>query len=167
MVKTFKDNATGTLHSFPLGSQVTCWDETKQEQQHNLQRLHVPPNQHFPRDRAHIPGRTSQSAPHLQNGRGPEPKRTTQQSYSSPALLVQHCLNGGPVTTVTATASVTVAVHPSLPGATYQGYTQEGFETDTESHCPQASNRTGGEFSSPQRDPLELQDLEGPDTEHQ
>uniref|UniRef100_H2RVP5 Patched 2 n=1 Tax=Takifugu rubripes TaxID=31033 RepID=H2RVP5_TAKRU len=113
-----------------------------------------------------IPGRTSQSAPHLQNSRGSQPKRTNRQSYSSPALLVQHSLNGGPVTTVTATASVTVAVHPTLPGATYQGYTQEGFDTDTESHCAESSKRTR-EMSPPKRDSLELQDLEGTEPERQ
>uniref|UniRef100_H3DCR3 Patched 2 n=1 Tax=Tetraodon nigroviridis TaxID=99883 RepID=H3DCR3_TETNG len=99
--------------SFPK-MKVTHWDESKPEQQHNLQRLQAPPNRHLPRDRAHIPGRTSQSAPHLQNSRGPQPKRTKGKSYSSPALLVQHGLNGGPVTMVTATASVTVSVHPTL-----------------------------------------------------
>uniref|UniRef100_A0A674PAQ2 Patched 2 n=1 Tax=Takifugu rubripes TaxID=31033 RepID=A0A674PAQ2_TAKRU len=128
--------------------------------------LQVPPNPHLPRDRAQIPGRTSQSAPHLQNSRGSQPKRTNRQSYSSPALLVQHSLNGGPVTTVTATASVTVAVHPTLPGATYQGYTQEGFDTDTESHCAESSKRTR-EMSPPKRDSLELQDLEGTEPERQ
>lgn len=79
---------------------------------------------------------------------------------------MQHSLNGGPVTTVTATASVTVAVHPTLPGATYQGYMQEGFDTDAESHCSESSKRTR-EMSSPKRDPLELQDLEATEPEHQ
>lgn len=166
MVKTFKDDAAGRLHRLPLGSQFTCWDGTKQEQLHDLQRLQVPPNPHSPRDRAQVPGRTSQSPPRLQNSRGSEPKRTNRQSYSSPALLVQHSLNGGPVATVTATASVTVAVHPTLPGATYQGYTQEGFDTDTESHCSESSKRTRA-ASSPKRDSLELQDLEGTEPEHQ
>lgn len=166
VVKTFKDDAAGRLHCLPLGSQFTCWDENKQEQLHNLQRLQVLPNPHLTRDRAQIPGRTSQSAPYLQNSRGSQPKRTNRQSYSSPALLVQHSLNGRPVTTVTATASVTVAVHPALPGATYQGYTQEGFDTDTESHCSESSKRTQ-EMSSPKRDSLELQDLEGTEPERQ
>lgn len=161
MVKTFKDEAAGRLHRLPLGSQFTCWDGTKQQQQlHDLQRPQVAPHPHVPRDGAQVPGRTSQSAPRLQNSRGSEPKRTNRQSYSSPALLVQHSLNGGPVTTVTATASVTVAVHPTLPGATYQGYAQEGFDTDTESKRTQAR-------SSPKRDSLELQDLDGAEPEPQ
>lgn len=168
MVKTFKDDAAGRLHRLPLGSQLTCWDEAKQDRRPDPQRPPGPPHPHphLPRDRAQGPGRTSQSAPHLQNSRGSQPKRTTRQSYSSPALLVQHSLNGGPVTTVTATASVTVAVHPTLPGATYQGYTQEGFHTDTEAHCSESSKRTP-ERSSPKTDSLELQDLEGTEPEHQ
>lgn len=172
-MKTFRDNATCGLQNLPLGSQVIHWDESKPEQQHNPQRLQAPPNHHFSRDRAHIPGRTSQSVHHLQNGRGPQPKRTKGKSYSSPAVLVQHSLNGGPVTMVTATASVTVSVHPSLPGATYQGYMQEGFDTDSELDCSEPAKRTCGDqtkqFSSPKKDPLELQDLEGTEiqTKHQ
>uniref|UniRef100_A0AAQ5YDZ5 SSD domain-containing protein n=1 Tax=Amphiprion ocellaris TaxID=80972 RepID=A0AAQ5YDZ5_AMPOC len=73
------------------------------------------------------------------------------------------CSAGGPVTMVTATASVTVAVHPTLPGAAYQGYMHEGFDTDSESDCFEAAKRTCGDktnFSSCKRDSLELQDLE-------
>ena len=78
---------------------------------------------------------------------------------------------GGPVTMVTATASVTVAVHPTLPGAAYQGYMHEGFETDSESDYFEAAKRTRGDktnFSSCKRDSLELQDLEATQsqTEH-
>lgn len=174
MVKTFRDNASCGLQNLPLGSQVTHWDESKPEQQqHNLQRLQAPPIRHLPRDRAHIPGRTSQSAPHLQNSRGPQPKRTKGKSYSSPAVLVQHGLGGGPVTMVTATASVTVSVHPTLPGATYQGYMQEGFDTDSELDFTEPAKWTCDDktkpFSSPKKDPLELQDLEGTEiqTKHQ
>lgn len=88
-------------------------------------------------------------------------------------MLVQHGLSGGPVTMVTATASVTVSVHPTLPGATYQGYMQEGFDTDSELDCSEPAERTCGDktkpFSSPKKDPLELQDLEGTEiqTKHQ
>lgn len=66
---------------------------------------------------------------------------------------------------VTATASVTVAVHPTLPGATYQGYMHEGFDTDSESDF--FGDKTN--FSSHKRDSLELQDLEVTQiqTEHQ
>lgn len=172
-MKTFRDNATCGLQNLPLGSQVTHWEEGKPELHFNLQRVQAPPHCHLPRDRVHIPGRTSQTASHLQNGSGPQPKRTKGKSYSSPSVLVQHGLNGGPVTMVTATASVTVSVHPTLPGATYQGYVQEGFDTDSELDCSETAKRTCGDktkqFSSPKIDPLELQDLEGTEiqTKHQ
>lgn len=162
-MKPFRENATGTCGRIeplnnsshnaqsPLSSQVTCW-----EQQQGLQRPQAQPSQHLPRDRAHFAGRTCQSGPRLQNGRGPQPNRTKGQSYSSSALPTQQGSTGGPVTMVTATASVTVAVHPTLPGATYQGYMHEGFDTDSESDC--FGDKTN--FSSHKRDSLELQDLE-------
>lgn len=181
MVKPFRENATGTggrieplnesSHNVPLGSQVTCWDGNKREQQQQgFQR----PGQHLPSDRGHIPGRTYQSGPRLQNSRGPQPNRTKGSSYSnnSSAMPMQQSAAGGPVTMVTATASVTVAVHPTLPGAAYQGYMHEGFDTDSESDCFEAAKRTCGDktnFSSCKRDSLELQDLEATQsqTEHQ
>ncbi|XP_054616688.1 protein patched homolog 1 [Dunckerocampus dactyliophorus] len=165
VVRPLTDSTTGariepsseSLHnaSSPLSSQqVTCWDGPKQ------------PGQHLPGDRAHLPGRTSQSGPRLQSGsRGPQPNRTKGPTGFSSS-------SGGPVTMVTATASVTVAVHPTLPGAAYQGYMHEGFETDTESDCFEATKRTCGDkrnFSSYKRDSLELQDVESPQdhTTHQ
>lgn len=172
MVKPFRENTTGgrieplneSSHNAqsPLGSQVTCWDGNKQ--QPGLQR-------NLPGDRAHFPGRTSQSGPRLQNGRGPQPNRTKGPSYSN-SSSAQQGSTGGPVTMVTATASVTVAVHPTLPGAAYQGYMHEGFDTDSESDCFEATKRTCGDktnFSSCKRDSLELQDLEATQsqTEHQ
>uniref|UniRef100_A0A672IXN1 Patched 2 n=1 Tax=Salarias fasciatus TaxID=181472 RepID=A0A672IXN1_SALFA len=95
----------------------------------------------------------------------PQPNRTKGPSYghSSSAAPAQPGASGGPVTMVTATASVTVAVHPNLPGAAYQGYMHEGFDTDSESDCFEAASRTFGDktnFSSCKRDSLELQDLE-------
>ena len=63
---------------------------------------------------------------------------------------------------VTATASVTVSVHPTLPGATYQGYMHEGFDMDSEIDCFEVTKRTCGDKTnfSCKRDSLELQDLE-------
>uniref|UniRef100_A0A673BD56 Patched 2 n=1 Tax=Sphaeramia orbicularis TaxID=375764 RepID=A0A673BD56_9TELE len=155
-----------------LSSQVTCWDGNKQEP--GLQRLQAPSSQHLPSDRVHFSGRTSQSGPRLQNSRGPQPNRTKGHSYSNSnsALPSQQGSNGGPVTMVTATASVTVAVHPTLPGAAYQGYMHEGFDTDSESDCFEATKRTYSDktnFSSCKRDSLELQDIEATQsqTEHQ
>uniref|UniRef100_A0A4W6E3N9 Patched 2 n=1 Tax=Lates calcarifer TaxID=8187 RepID=A0A4W6E3N9_LATCA len=105
---------------------------------------------------------------------GPQPNRTKGPSYSNSttALPTQQGSTGGPVTMVTATASVTVAVHPTLPGAAYQGYMHEGFDTDSESDCFEAAKRTCGDktnFSSCKRDSLEIQDLEATQcqTEHQ
>ncbi|XP_023261294.1 protein patched homolog 2 [Seriola lalandi dorsalis] len=186
VVKPFKENTTGTggriepinesSHNAqsPLSSQVTCWDGNKREQQQGLHRLQAQPGQHLPSDRAHFPGRTCQSGPRLQNGRGPQPNRTKGASYSNStsALPPQQGSTGGPVTMVTATASVTVAVHPTLPGAAYQGYMHEGFDTDSESDCFEAAKRTCGDktnFSSCKRDSLEIQDLEATQcqTEHQ
>lgn len=173
VVKPFRENATGRIEPLqessnnaqsPLGSQVTCWDGNKREQP-GLQRHQAQPGQHLHSDRAHFPGRTCQSGPRLQNSRGPQPNRTRGPSYSnsSSALPTQQGSAGGPVTMVTATASVTVAVHPTLPGAAYQGYMHEGFDTDSESDCFEATKRTCGNktnFSSCKRDSLELQDLE-------
>lgn len=185
-MKPFRENAAGgggrieplneSSHNVqsPLGSQITCWDGNKREQQQGLHRLQAQQGQHLPSDRAHFPGRTCQSGPRLQNGRGPQPNRTKGPSYinSNSALPMQQSSTGGPVTMVTATASVTVAVHPTLPGAAYQGYMHEGFDTDTESDCFEAAKRTCGDktnFSSCKRDSLELQDLEATQgqTEHQ
>ncbi|KAM9791618.1 protein patched homolog 1 isoform X2 [Syngnathus typhle] len=121
-----------------LNSQVTCWDGSKRDQQQQQQ-----PGQQ------NAPGRTYQSGP-----RGPQPNRTKGPSnYSSSAA-------GGPVTMVTATASVTVAVHPTLPGAAYQGYMHEGFDTDTESDWFEAAKSTT--FSSYKRDSLALRDVDCP-----
>uniref|UniRef100_A0A669CQT3 Patched 2 n=1 Tax=Oreochromis niloticus TaxID=8128 RepID=A0A669CQT3_ORENI len=148
VVKPLRENATAPggrieplsesshIAQSPLGSQVTCWDENKRE--------------HGPR---------------FQNVRGPQPNRTKGLSYShsNSTLPTQQGSAGGPVTMVTATASVTVAVHPTLPGAAYQGYMHEGFDTDSESDCFEAAKRTCGDktnFSSCKRDSLELQDLE-------
>uniref|UniRef100_A0A8C5G4G7 SSD domain-containing protein n=1 Tax=Gouania willdenowi TaxID=441366 RepID=A0A8C5G4G7_GOUWI len=80
-----------------------------------------------------------------------------------PPPMTHHGLASGPITMVTATASVTVAVDPNLPGTAYQGYMHEGFDTDSESDCFEPPNRTSGDktnFSSYKRNSLELQDLE-------
>uniref|UniRef100_A0A665UH42 SSD domain-containing protein n=1 Tax=Echeneis naucrates TaxID=173247 RepID=A0A665UH42_ECHNA len=137
-------------------------------------KLRAESSQHLPSDRAHFPGRTCQSGPRLQNSRGPQPNRTKGQSYSNSTstLPIQQGSTGGPVTMVTATASVTVAVHPTLPGVAYQGYMHEGFDTDSESDCFEADKRTCADktnFSSCKRDALEIQDLEATQfqTEHQ
>uniref|UniRef100_A0A1A8DFV5 Patched 2 n=1 Tax=Nothobranchius kadleci TaxID=1051664 RepID=A0A1A8DFV5_NOTKA len=172
VVKPFRESTVGgrvepkcefshNAHS-PLGSQVTCWDGNKQERQGGLPRLQAQPAQNVPSNRAHFPGRTPQSGPRLQNSRGPQPNRTKGPSYSH-SNSAQQGSAGGPVTMVTATASVTVAVHPTLPGAVYQGYMHESFDMDSELDCFEAAKRTCGDktnYSSCKRDSLELQDLE-------
>ncbi|XP_028987893.1 protein patched homolog 1 [Betta splendens] len=168
VVKPFRETAPTTGGRIePLNetsqnaqSQVTCWDGNKWEQQEGPQRFSAQPS-----NRPHFPGRTCQSGPRLQNSRGPQPNRTKGPSYgnSNSTVPPQQGSAGGPVTMVTATASVTVAVHPTLPGATYQGYMHEGFDTDSESDCFEADKRTCGDkttFASCKRDSLELQDLE-------
>ncbi|XP_061878843.1 protein patched homolog 1 [Entelurus aequoreus] len=129
-IKVVRDKAAGARIE-PSSQQVTCWGGATQP--------------------AHLPGRTTQSGPRSQSdSRGPNrTKKPTGYSNSS----------GGAVTMVTATASVTVAVHPTLPGAAYQGYMHQGFDTDTESDCLEATKRT---FSSYKRDSSELQDVESP-----
>ncbi|XP_056149176.1 protein patched homolog 1 isoform X2 [Lampris incognitus] len=169
VVKPFRESATdngGTKghsnesshNTQSAGSQMTCWDGNKREQQQGPQR---PP----PSDRAHISGRTSHCGPRLQAGRGPQPSRTKGPAYSmnNSAQAPQQASTGGAVTMVTATASVTVAVHPSLPGAVHQGYMHEGFDTDSELDCFEGTKRTCGgniNLSSCKKDSLELQDLE-------
>uniref|UniRef100_A0A8C5E0A6 SSD domain-containing protein n=1 Tax=Gouania willdenowi TaxID=441366 RepID=A0A8C5E0A6_GOUWI len=96
----------------------------------------------------------------------PPPNRTKGPSFSYNSNSIvpsRQGLASGPITMVTATASVTVAVDPNLPGTAYQGYMHEGFDTDSESDCFEPPNRTSGDktnFSSYKRNSLELQDLE-------
>ncbi|KAM3866285.1 protein patched homolog 1 [Diretmus argenteus] len=185
LVKPFRENATGIGGTkellnessrntqLPLSSKVSCWDGNKPEQQPGVRRLQAQPGQALPSDRAHFPGRTSQCGPRLQAGKGPQPSRTKGPGYSNNnSALPQQCSAGGPVTMVTATASVTVAVHPSLPGAAYQGYMHEGFDTDSESDCFEDAKRTCGgktNLSCNKKDSLELQDLDAAQsqTQHQ
>uniref|UniRef100_A0A8C5CG30 SSD domain-containing protein n=1 Tax=Gadus morhua TaxID=8049 RepID=A0A8C5CG30_GADMO len=101
-----------------------------------------------------------QGSRRLQGNRGPQQSRTKGPGYGNnnhPALATQQGPCGGPVTMVTATASVTVAVHPSLPGAAYQEYTHGAFDTDSESDC---FEDTSARTHSYKRDSLNIQDME-------
>ncbi|XP_056600357.1 protein patched homolog 1 [Triplophysa dalaica] len=132
-----------------VSSQITRWD--------NKHEYQGPKRQHLPSDRTHCPHRTTQCGPGPQPGRRQQQNRTTAPANGAGAL--QRPNNA--ITMVTATASVTVAVHPSLPGS-YQGYMHEGFE-DTESDSFEDSKRTSqtyGKTSNYKTDSLELQDLE-------
>lgn len=73
------------------------------------------------------PASSSRSQHRSRNSRTHHP-RTTLPSYSTGVFG-----SSNPFTTVTATASVTLSVHPSVP-QTFKGYTHEGFE-DSESDC--------------------------------
>lgn len=133
-----------------VSSQISRWDG-KQENQ-------GPRRQHLPSGKAHCPGRTNYSGPGSQPCHGSHQNRTKAPGHG--AGLPQRPSNA--VTMVTATASVTVAVHPSLPGS-YQGYMHEGFE-DSELDSFEETKRTSQSFGkatqSFKTESLELQDLE-------
>lgn len=147
-----KQNAVNSV-----SSQITRWDNKNEYQEQR--------RQHLPSDRTHCPRRTTRCGPGPQPGRGQHQNRTTAPAHSPGAL--QRPNNA--ITMVTATASVTVAVHPSLPGS-YQGYMHEGFENN-ESDSLDDSKRTSqtyGKGTHYKRDSLELQDLESTEkSQHQ
>lgn len=176
MVKPFKENTVGVCGAKELlnesshnaHGQVTRWDagnkweQPPQQQQQGPHRAQAPAGQPLPSDRTHVPGRTGHCGPRLQGNRGPQQSRTKAPAYGHnkhSTLAGQQVPCGGPVTMVTATASVTVAVHPSLPGAAYQEYTHGGFDTDCESDCFEDANARR-QTHSYKRDSLEIQDLE-------
>ncbi|KAG7456958.1 hypothetical protein MATL_G00241440 [Megalops atlanticus] len=147
-------NGSGQPAVTSVSSQIARWDNKQDYAQDQ-----GPKRQHLPSDRPQGPGRTNHCGPRSQYSSRPHPNRTTMPVYNA-GTRVQ-----GPssaVTMVTATASVTVAVHPSLPGS-YRGYTHEGFE-DSESDCFEdmmgMSQTHGKATDSSKRGTLELQDLE-------
>ncbi|XP_078527897.1 protein patched homolog 2 isoform X1 [Lissotriton helveticus] len=132
-----------------FASQIVCQD-LKHFQQLELGERRPQPPSH----RLHRPGRpnivSSRTQPRaLPNHTAHNHPRTALPAYS---------------TTVTATASVTVAVHPRLPGAV-QGYAHEGF-VDMESDCCRDSSpppdmiRKNRRNGKQQLEELELQDFE-------
>ncbi|CAL8344467.1 unnamed protein product [Merluccius merluccius] len=163
VVKPFKENTAGVCGTKELLNEsshnahgkITRWDAGNKPQ--------GPPSQPLPSDRTHFPGRSGHCGPRLQG----QQSRTKGPGYGGnnkqSALATQQGPCGGPVTMVTATASVTVAVqHPNLPGAAYQEYTHGAFDVDSESDCFEDTNaRTcGGKTNSYKRDSLDIQDLE-------
>uniref|UniRef100_A0A8C9TYF4 Patched 2 n=1 Tax=Scleropages formosus TaxID=113540 RepID=A0A8C9TYF4_SCLFO len=104
------------------------------------------------------PGRTKGCGPRPQHSGRPHPNRTTVPIYKAGGVRPP----SNAVTMVTATASVTVAVHPSLPGA-YSGYMHEGFE-DGESDCFEGTREMAQACQKATEpslgDTLQLQDLE-------
>lgn len=115
VVKTYQDNQE------PPGKepQSTSWAQPLPTSDSLPPPVACPDLRDLPQHRLPPPGPPgARTAP----CRGPRPLRTALPAY------------GGSYTTVTATASVTVALHPLLPGA-LQGYTHQGFEA-SESDCP-------------------------------
>ncbi|XP_021445167.2 protein patched homolog 1 [Oncorhynchus mykiss] len=170
VVKPFKEGPTVTAQKDLLNesslnavtsvsSQLTQWDN-----KHDYKSDQGPRKQHLPSDRTQGPERTNHCGPRSQTNRGPHKNRTKMPAY-----------NGGTVpssavtTMVTATASVTVVVHPSLPGA-YHGYMHEGY-VDSESDCFEDTKRTsqscGKATQSSKRESLEVEDLESVQNQHQ
>lgn len=137
-----------------VSSQIARWDKKQDYTQDQ-----GPKRQHLPSDRPQGPGRTNHCGPRPQYSSRPHHNRTTMPGYNA-GTRVQG--PGSAVTMVTATASVTVAVHPSLPGS-YRGYTHEGFD-DSESDCFEetlgTSQARGKAAENSKRSTLELQDLE-------
>ncbi|KAJ8270856.1 hypothetical protein GJAV_G00120050 [Gymnothorax javanicus] len=141
-----------------VSSQIAQWDK---KQDYNQDQ--GPKRQHLPNDRPQGPGRTNHCGPRSQYSSRPHHNRTTMPGYNAGARVQ------GPssaVTMVTATASVTVAVHPNLPGS-FRGYTHEGFD-DSESDCFEdtlgMSQARGKAADNSKRSTLELQDLECEET---
>ncbi|KAL4656131.1 hypothetical protein GN956_G6352 [Arapaima gigas] len=114
--------------------------------------------QHLPSNRPQGLGRTNRCGTRPQHSSRSHPNRTTMPIYKAGGARPP----SSAVTMVTATASVTVAVHPTLPGA-YSGYMHEEFE-DGESDCckgMQTTSQTCQKVGDPcQGDALQLQDLE-------
>ncbi|XP_043941698.1 protein patched homolog 2 [Protopterus annectens] len=152
-------NSTGPLEPTvdSLSSQIICQDNKDFHQQVQGDR-----QQQFPSHRLHRPGgpNNSSSRTHLR------PQCNSRSHYSRTTLPAYSNKLEGPnsaFTTVTATASVTVAVHPGLPGS-FRGYTHEGFE-DSESDCFEEpympSHMPRGKCMDPSKsEVLELQQLE-------
>lgn len=141
-----------------ISSQITRWG-SKLEYQGSRQ--HPLPN-----DSAYSHERTTHCGPRLQQSRGPQQNRTKALPLVGKTLQQP----SNTVTMVTATASVTVSVHPNLPGS-YQGAMHEVFE-DSVSDSFENSKRTSQTYGRPnqpsKRDSLQLQDLESLDNnQHQ
>ncbi|MBN3325395.1 PTC1 protein, partial [Atractosteus spatula] len=154
-ISSRKDKLNGQPSVTSVSSQIA-----RQDQKQYFHQDHGPKRQHLPSDRPQGPGRTNYYGPRSQYRSRTHHNRTTVPMYNA-GTRVQGPSNA--VTMVTATASVTVAVHPSLPGS-YRGYTHEGFE-DSELDCFEETQKTshvtcGETTESSKTDTLELQDLE-------
>lgn len=164
MVKPYREIPSATSPKDPpsettqnavnsISSQITYWDGNPEYQASRRQPL--------PNDSTYAHGRTTHSGPRLQQGRGPQQNRTKAVPQGGSTLQQP----SSTVTMVTATASVTVSVHPNLPGS-YQGTMHEVFE-DTVSDSFENSRRTSQNYGRAnqhsKRDSLQLQDLDSLD----
>lgn len=132
----------------------------RQDNKQDFQQDQGPRRQHLPSDRPQGPGRTNYSGPRPQYSSRPHYPRTTLPAYGAATRVPG---SNSAVTMVTATASVTVAVHPSVPGS-FRGYTHEGFE-DCESDCfeetlPPSYTASEKRTDSSKTETSELQDLD-------
>ncbi|XP_068095618.1 protein patched homolog 2 isoform X1 [Hyperolius riggenbachi] len=138
---TQETNNTETLPSSELtrnsGSELTDWRKRQQQ----------PPTSQGPHTR-------TKPAP---NSRTQHSSRPQGHRTAPPAYCAKVAGPSGSITTVTATASVTVAVHPALPGAV-RSYSHDGYE-DNETDCTEYKSRWA---RSKHRHPevFELEDLE-------
>ncbi|KAK3545891.1 hypothetical protein QTP70_016599, partial [Hemibagrus guttatus] len=141
-----------------ISSQITRWDDKPEYQGSRRQPL--------PNDSAYSHGRTTHCGTRLQQGRGPQQNRTKALPHGGNTLQQP----SNTVTMVTASASVTVSVHPNLPGS-YQGMMQEVFEDrvlDSFENSKRTSQTYGRANQPSKRDSLQLQDLESIDNnQHQ
>lgn len=141
-----------------ISSQITRWDDKPEYQ---------PSRRHpLPNDSANSHGRTTNCGTRVLQGRGPQQNRTKPLPIGGNTLQQP----SNTVTMVTASASVTVSVHPNLPGS-YQGTMQEVFKDsvlDSFENSKRTSQTYGRANQPSKRDSLQLQDLESIDNnQHQ
>ncbi|XP_062849076.1 protein patched homolog 1 [Trichomycterus rosablanca] len=143
--KDLSESAQNAVNS--ISSQITRWDGKRErpESRRNL----------LPDDSAYCPARTTHCDPRLHQSRGSQQNRTKALPPSGGTSQQP----GNTVTMVTATASVTVSVHPNLPGS-YQGTAHEEFE-ESVSDSHKDSKRTSQIYGrATQRHSVHIPDLE-------
>ncbi|MEE6495256.1 hypothetical protein FKM82_001993 [Ascaphus truei] len=123
-----------------------CQDQRNFQEPKDWRRRQQPPT-------SQGPARTNQPpCSRTQHSIRPQGHRT-----APPAYCAKIPGPSGSITTVTATASVTVAVHPSLPG-TVRGYTHKGYE-DSETDCMEKRPEWARRRAKHHPEVFELEDL--------
>ncbi|KAM8930314.1 protein patched homolog 2 [Pelodytes ibericus] len=147
VIKEAQDPCTNEALPATDVPQSTCKDQEDNQEPRDWRRRQQPlPNTHG----HHV--RTNQPCIRTQHNNRPQGHRT-----APPAYCATMPGPGGSITTVTATASVTVAVHPALPGAV-RGYTHEGYE-DSETDSKERRHNWAKETNK-FPEVFELEDLE-------